>query len=496
MEFAKVNSGRLQRLLPKGGFAKGVGVMASGAVAGQAILLLSSPILTRIYSPEQFGVLAVFAALLGTFSAVAGLRYELAIPLPRSDRRAVQVLVLSLIMVGAVTVLTAILVALCNARIATWTKTPELEYYLWLLPIGVAATGAYQTVSQWATRVKAFSRLSLTRLQRSGAIAASQIGLGLGHHGSLGLIAGQVIGAVVGLLGFYKLLGTRKLTMASGTSLIDLLAAAKRHKRFPIYASWATLINAVGNQLPPIALAVFFSPAAAGFYMIAQRVGSRPLVVIGDSVRNVFFSNAAIAHREGDITLLTFKAFRGLLLIAALPIAVMAFIAPSLFAIVFGAEWAQAGLYLRWLTPWLLTQFVVSPLTSIFYIAERQSRYLMLQTVLAAVRVLSFGCGVYFHSVALAIILFGISSAFVFMLFGASVLRLAGIRIRRVATLVLQELLIISGVLILMALTKQIIVPTLSSSVLAVQDPLLLCVAAPAVVWRVWRATHQPATKV
>ena len=89
----------LKKILPKNRFARSVSFLAGGTAAGQAITVLAAPLLTRLYSPEDFGLLAVYTSLLMTIGVIASLRYQLAIPLPKSDEEAAHVVVLSLFIV-------------------------------------------------------------------------------------------------------------------------------------------------------------------------------------------------------------------------------------------------------------------------------------------------------------------------------------------------------------------------------------------------------------
>jgi O-antigen/teichoic acid export membrane protein len=47
----------LGRLLPESAFLRKLSVLASGSILGQVLVILSSPFLTRLFTPEEFGVL-------------------------------------------------------------------------------------------------------------------------------------------------------------------------------------------------------------------------------------------------------------------------------------------------------------------------------------------------------------------------------------------------------------------------------------------------------
>ena len=132
---------KLKQLLPNNRFARSVSVLAGGTAAGQLIVIAASPILTRLYTPEDFGLLAVYAGILGILGVIANLRYQLAIPLPDSDEDAASIAALSLLVVVLITVLAAIAVWLFGAELVHLLNTPALETYLWLVPVGIFLVG-------------------------------------------------------------------------------------------------------------------------------------------------------------------------------------------------------------------------------------------------------------------------------------------------------------------------------------------------------------------
>nr|WP_274520339.1 oligosaccharide flippase family protein [Ectothiorhodospira sp. 9100] len=137
---------------------------------------MASPLLTRLYSPEDFGLLAVFAALLGILSVIASLRYQLAIPLPESDEEAAHVVVLGLIIVADMSLLATVLVIFFAQPIADVFNTPALASYLWLLPLALLLSGIYQVFNYWAIRVKAFTPIARTKLTQAIATVSVQLG--------------------------------------------------------------------------------------------------------------------------------------------------------------------------------------------------------------------------------------------------------------------------------------------------------------------------------
>lgn len=376
---------RIKRLLPKNRFARSVSVLAGGTAAGQIIVVAASPILTRLYSPEDFGLLAVYAGLLGIFAVAVSLRYELAIPIPESDEEAASVVILSLLVVLGMTAISAGIVWAWGESITTVLNTPALEPYFWLLPIGLLLIGIYQVFSYWAIRVKAFPAIARTKLTQ----AIGMVGVQLGGYalGPFALLLGQATGHAAGASSLAGLAMRRRWLVFRKVRLADVRWAAVRYRRFPVYHSWAGVLHKIGTELPLILFAGLFSPAAAGLYMLAHRVLAMPMQLLGKAVADVFFSSASEAQRNGDLAPLVSSIHHKLAHIAMPPTFVLLIAGPDLFALVFGAEWRQAGEIAQWMAPWIYLVFVTSPLSQVVSVLEKQAQFLIFQGVLLAARI-------------------------------------------------------------------------------------------------------------
>lgn len=437
----------LKRLLPQNRFARSASVLAGGTVAGQAIVVAASLVLTRLYTPEDFGVWAIFSSVIAILSVIASLRYDLAIPLPETDEEATNVAALGLFLILVVSVATAILAFLFGHSIATLLNTPELLGYLWLVPVGLAVAGVYQVLNYWAIRVKAFSAIAQSRLVQAVGMVTIQIaGFALGPFALLfGRVAGQGAGVFSLLRGA---LGNRRPRVGAVTSR-RLLVAAKRYKDFPIYSSWAGLLNAGGAQVPPLFFAAIFGPAAAGAYMLAQRVINVPMTVVAKAVADAFLPNAVEAHRENRLKGEVQTVFRMLAVLGFPPAAMLFALAPGLFALVFGEEWREAGQMVRWLAPMLAIQFLINPLSRIFVVLERQRLGLFLQGFLFSTRVAALVLAfVYALPVITAVKLFSLGSMCGYLAYYISIIGITKINIAETVKSITRPFLIACVVLV------------------------------------------------
>ena len=367
-------------MFAKGSFARSVGVLAGGAALGQALVLLASPLLSRLYSPGDFGVLAVYASLLAIVAVLASLRYELAVPLPADDGVAAHVLVLSLALVLATSAVTGVVVLLFGPAIADVVGAPGLAPHLWLLPVGVLALGLYQSLSYWAVRKRAYGRIASTRLAQGASSVVVQLGLGLLQFGPVGLIAGQVAGQATGTTSFTSLAFRDSRAAFTGVRLAAMRDVAMRYDRFPKYATAGALLNSSSLQLPSVIMTALFGTTVAGWYFFSLRILRAPLNLIGNSVSQVYYGEAPrLAESDPRALLSLFRmTSRRLLFLAIGPLSLVAAFGPWAFETLFGAQWSEAGIFARLLVPYLLMQFAFGPVSQTFSILESQRALLVL----------------------------------------------------------------------------------------------------------------------
>jgi len=409
---------KLQKILPKGQFARSVAVLAGGTAGAQLLMIAASPILTRLYTPEDFGLLAVYMSLLSLFTVISSMRYELAIPLPESDQEAAYLTLLSLFIVVFVTIISGVAVVFAGSYAAKLLGTPKLANFFWLLPVGIFLIGSYQVFNYWALRTKSFPTIAKTRIRQTiSTVTIQVIGFKLG---GITLVLGQAVGQGAGTLTLAK--PAIKRPEFKGWKWVDLKIVAKRYRNFPLFSTWSGLANTAGMQIPPLMFAALFSPAIAGFYAIAHRVLALPTGLIGGAIGNVFFSNAAEDYRKGQLQPLFENVLDKLVMISIPIMVLLIFAGPTLFEFVFGTDWKQAGIFAQWMAVWIGMVFISSPLSVLFSIVEKQAVGLFFQSIMLIVRVIVIFIGYRLDNVLLTIIMFSFSSAimwFGFLLWAA-----------------------------------------------------------------------------
>lgn len=360
-------------------FVRGVMVLAGGTALGQVISVAASPLITRLYDPEAFGILSVYASLLSIISIVAALRYEYAIPLPEDELTATELLFLSLITVIAVSSIVAIAVWLGGDGISALMGTPELQPFLWLLPVGVFIAGLNQVLTYWTIRHRDYARLARRTIGRSAGGVAVQSGLGFLGVGALGLLLGELIGRAGGSANLGIAAWQRVRHEVHGLTVRGIRRAARSYIRFPLLSSGSSLLNSAGIFLPPVLITSGYGLHVSGLFALANRMLEVPIRLVGTSVANVYLAEAAGLLRSDPARLrrMFHRTALRLLVIGGIPAITAGLVSPWIFAIVFGEDWRDAGAYAQVLAPYIAARFVVLPISQTLNILNRQDIQLL-----------------------------------------------------------------------------------------------------------------------
>lgn len=359
-------------------FFGALSVLVGGTAFSRALMILSLPLLTRLYTPEHFKLLAVYVSLLGILSVAACLRFEVAIPMPKHDYEAVNLLALSLFFSFLTSSIIAFLVFTFPNSIIFLIKQPELKPYLWLLPVGIFSTGCYNALQYWATRKKDFSAVALTRMTQAVGGVGTQLILGWGKILPLGLLLGHMISSGAGVINLGRRTLRNEFIVLKKINLRNMRRIFCSYSRYPKFSTLEALANTTGIQLPIVIIGALTIGPEAGFLMLAMKAMQMPLSLVGSSVAQVYLSSAAEQYRSECLEQYTSKTLVRLINIGVGPLIFVGFVAPYVFAILFGDEWRRAGELVAWMTPWFILQFIASPISMVMLVQDRQRAFLML----------------------------------------------------------------------------------------------------------------------
>ncbi len=359
-----------KRFSLKGEFIKNVITLMTGTIAAQVFTVAVSPLLTRIYTPADFGVLALFTALNAVLSIIAAARYETAIMLPRDDGDALNMVVLSASITLCFTALMQGIIFLFEDEIIRMANTPLVGRWIYMLPLSVALTSGTQIMIYWNNRGKKFRQLAASRAIHGMGTGVSQCALGYGPGTSLGLIGGHVIGHFLGLASLIKGNLTSIAASRPFVTRERIKENARKYKRFPLFSLWGSLFDSSASQVPLFVIASFFSASITGLFGFTVKVLSLPLFLISSAISEVLYQKITQLDSTNPASLRRYIIGIFMLLSCITVPFCLIFMTygVEIFSFVFGKNWALAGEFAGPLSIAAGVRFMVSPLSVVLYL--------------------------------------------------------------------------------------------------------------------------------
>lgn len=421
---------KIRARISKAEGVRNVLTLITGTTIAQAIPVAISPILTRIYTPEDFGLFALYTSIVSILAVIATCRYELAIMIPEKDEDAVNIVGLSILISLSISTCLCVVIWMFNEQIVYLLGNPDISKWLYLVPINVLITGIYQSFNYWSNRKKKYKRLAFRNVSQSTSNAAISLGLGASQISSGGLIIGSLLGQVIatGILGKQVLREDNHLTKFINKN--EIKKQATIYKDFPLFSTWSGWLNTVSVQFPMMILTSCFNSTVTGFYSLSHRLLNIPLSLVGSSVGQVFFQKAnEVKNDEVQLKEITYHMYKKLLYIGLIPMMLVLGFGDLLYSLIFGPNWEIAGNYARVLSIWLLFVFISSPLSTLFDTLGKQKQGLLFNIIMFLFRVLALLTGaLIFQDAWVTILLYAVIGALFWFGHCVYILKLVGVK--------------------------------------------------------------------
>ena len=390
-------------------FLKNVTLVAAGTVLAQAITIASTPIITRLYGPEAFGVLGLFTAIIAIITPLSAFSYPIAIVLPRDDSEAIGIAKLSLLIAAITSACVFLIILIWDDWILGTFKVAQLNGYVYLIPLAMFFSALLAVASQWIIRKKLYVLKSKVAVGHSIILNSLKAIIGAVYP-----LAGVLIGAAT----FNSILHSSMIFISlhkktgsiffnnttTDYSYINLLS---RYKDFFIYRTPQVFLNASSQSIPVLMLTSFFGASAAGFYSLAKLALAAPAALLGEAVSSVFYPKFNETYRDSAGALELFiKATLFLALIGIIPFSIVFIFGPDFFSFVFGDAWEVAGGYAQWLSIWLYFGFINRPSVAAIPVLAMQRFFLIYEVVSVTLRVITISVGYYIYNDPLTSIAF------------------------------------------------------------------------------------------
>jgi O-antigen/teichoic acid export membrane protein len=371
--FASSRPSGLRGRLGGGGFARQVMVLMTGSGVGQGLNLLILPLLTQIFAPQDFKVLAVFSALAIVTSLGSCLGFDFALPFAKDDDDGANLLACA---AASVVVVSAGVGLATLAFFVAWPGLnakafADYRCFVWLLPAATLTIGWTNAFEYWSTYRKRFRLIANCRIGQVIVGGGVQIFLGLAGSGSIGLLSGYVLMGAAALAILAAVTWVRDRQLLTRVLAGRMRQVASAYRSFPRFTAVESVASASSLYLPVLIISAALPGPEAGFLSQAMRLVQSPLFLISRSVSQVYLSRARESAGAGRLTDDTAKVLRTLIGLTAGPLAAAAILAPHLAPVILGRAWRPAGIYLAWITPWAFLQFLsVAVLTTMYALGQ------------------------------------------------------------------------------------------------------------------------------
>gem|GEM_PF-5148372 len=344
--------------------------LGSGTALSGLMPVLASPVLMKLYEPDQYGVLALFISSYFILSVISTGRYEHAIVLPRKDDDARYLMLASISLSFLVCLFSAIVLFFGHGLIETLFQIEELGVLIYLIPITAFLFATGQNFFYYANRYKRYGLMAKAKLTNNGMQVGSQILFGFVPIVFNGLVVGQLLGRFAGLLNYIGVLRT-SFDAQFKFSLARMRAIAIEYIHFPKHLSLSYGIAAFYQQLPIFFVSGFYSPSTAGNLAIAIQLVAVPNGLIANAIGDVFRQRAVEDyHKTGSFRTVLLKTLKGTALAGIVPFALIIWLAPIVLEW-YDAAWADAGVYAAILAVALFFSFVVTPIDKALIVVEK-----------------------------------------------------------------------------------------------------------------------------
>lgn len=415
-----------QKDLLKNSFA-----LFTGATLGQLAPFLAGPILSRLYSPSDFGLFALMSTTAGIASIISTGSFEYAI-VTSDEEDADDLAVVS----GIISLIFSFISATIIFTIISMS-VPLVESshaWLWLLvPLYIFLQGLTSVMNYRFNRHSGYREMAKGKVIRDSSMTFAQLIFGILRF-NWGLLPGVIMGQFVAVGFFFKRVWHDLRISLKGLTFKRFGHLVKKYYRFPLFLMPSQLINELSVHIPIYCLNFFFGNYAVGLYSLPQKFLNIPVVLIGNSVGQVFYKDAQSQLNSPDqLRKRTLSLFMLLFFLSVIPFSVIIVFGDIIISWAFGAEWLQSGIYSQYLSLWLMFVLIGSPISRLFAVLEKQKLGLWLNGTLLSMRVLALGIGVFFfNSADIAVKLFAISGALYWFLLSYYILHIVKIKVLRV----------------------------------------------------------------
>lgn len=370
---------------------KNIAVLVSGTLISQIIPILFYPLFTRLFTPADFGLFALFLAIITWIDVISTGRYELAIILPEKDEDSIYTFGGGFIFLILICLLMCIIIFLFSENIGRILNTTAIKKCLWLTPPAVFVMGLAKLFNNWLIRKKSFKEFALNKIYQRGIEGVSTFGFSMVQSVN-GLIAGDFIGRFSLMVIAARQVCKKdfRLTHIDRLRFIQIL---KRYKQFPLYNTIPAMFNTGCSLIPVFLISSFYSDVVTGYFNLSRQMLAIPVALISANLSQVLFRHVAEKKNNNlpiyeEVKSVAIK----LGIVSIMMISLIFFLGPWLFKIIFGEQWTTAGEYCQIVVFSYAFSFIVTSLSIVLVVLDKVKMLSIWQTVYFIAMCILFLC--------------------------------------------------------------------------------------------------------
>lgn len=364
------------KLIKKSEYFKSVFVLVSGTLIAQLISYALSPLISRLYSPTEMSFLTLFIRIISFVAVLSTARYEIAFPIPKRDEHAFSLYRSTFIFSIFLSFISFLGVFIID--IYDFQKE-NLDSILYYIPIGVFFVSFNSQGLNWAIRKKDFNTINLSKVLQSSINSVFCVIVGFLSFGIHGLIISFLISLLFANSPFFFVFFRINSKFSyKGRNKVML----KLYSEFPKINLPHVLLDLSKDLIVAFYLIYTFDKEVLGLYDFTYRMLRIPIGLVGVSISQVLFKNTVdlIAEKKGILKIVK-KTIFILFSISIMPFAILFLFGEEIFSFVFGENWIKAGLYAEIMAPWLMINFILSPVSQIPTVLKQQRKFFQFSAI-------------------------------------------------------------------------------------------------------------------
>lgn len=346
-------------------------ILSSGIA--QVILIITTSIITRLYSPAEFGEFTIFSNIAMILIPIINARYDLLIVNAKNDRSANILSQISFLIS-----LLILLILIPILAISAWLYPNFILDFIFII-IMLFLVSLTNIFTNYLNKERKYKVLSLINVFRAGSMALLQIIFGLLSLGSLGLIIGFSLSYITGITLGYK---TFKKHFNIVRNKEETKALFLENKNQLVYSTPSILLNSLSFSVVVFFIGILYTNTEVGIYGMAIRVLGIPVTIISLGLSKIFMQQANDYYIErGNFRNLLLKFSSTLVIVSIILYVPLYLFSEELVNILLGHSWVDAITVIKIVIPLFVIRLIVSTVSLSVIVLQKQQLELILQAL-------------------------------------------------------------------------------------------------------------------